>query len=235
MSAGSDVVPRAMASNVSDVWKVGDFRRSPEPLVSAPSCILGQGNRHTARPPRIDKPEFLDPVRGSSGADQATATQAVPVANRERQKRVDESSKAVTAPALLDSCEGDHRRVGNCRIQLLDGRIVAVPINPGRYCKDLTDAGQELIAVEMQAASQASDIAWLEDDQVSAVMVETQDNTVEISREKLRTFVRQRVPLHPCGRDLRRAVYKLCRPQGNFGPTLTLVPTADALKLVTES
>jgi hypothetical protein len=131
-----------------------------------------------------------------------------------------------------DSCAGDTRRVGNCRLRLPDGRIAALPIDPSEFCKDLGDEGHELVVVEMQAPPAAPEVAWLEDEAVSVVLVVGAERTTEVPRESLRAHVRQRVPLRPCTRDLRRAVYTLCRPHGSDGPVLTLVPAADALKLV---
>ena len=209
-----------MAESRWEDWRVRHFHAPPSELRVIPARIQRGRPSGPARPPRL--PDVADATGGSL---------APRVAKERKRSIVDSRSSLVT----IDSCADDPRRVGNCRMRLDDGRIAVLPIGPSQYCRDFSDDDHEVVVVEMQAAPGSQDVAWLDDETVSVVLVADRSCWVEIPREKLRRYVRQCVPMGPCTRNLSRAVYTMCQPCGADGPVLTLALVADVLRLVADA
>ncbi len=213
-----DTYPSMECGRASDFW------RMPAELRSAPEEIL-EPTRGRAFRPRARN----SALRASGGALPAASSPPKRAAEAPRRERV--VKKAVASSSAADSCLANSNRVGYCRVRACD-RIVAVPPSPRQYCKDLVDNERELLVVEMKAAPDAREEAWLDDEKVGEVLVRTADADLLIPRSVLKLYVSRNVSLSKPTRNLSKALNKMCCPLGTAGPTVALLQVKELINAV---
>uniref|UniRef100_A0A6C0C037 Uncharacterized protein n=1 Tax=viral metagenome TaxID=1070528 RepID=A0A6C0C037_9ZZZZ len=202
--------------SVQCIWKQpSELRNAPDSLVKPLQNLssIGRYTRYkTACRTRVSAQVQEDPSRMS----------LVPKRIRVCRKQKYATSKNQQAAAG----ETDNIQV----LRLPDKRLAVVPFSPQLYCKELVDDENELLVVELQAACHTERAAWLDDEKLSAVLVNTQTGTYIVSRLDLQTFVKTVVLIAKPIRNLEKALYKMCSPLGTDGPTVTLLPSSRVLR-----
>ena len=198
---------------------VADFVEAPSELKSLPEFLQRKDDGHhrqARRPPKKNSSSVaggpLKAMRAFSSLSPRSANDAANPSGH--------SQGSTTASLLLPSEVQ--------RLFITEERVVAIPHHPTHYCRDLVDEEGELVVVEMKASPSSGRRAWLEDDEITHVLIGG-DVKFLVLRTDLRALVMHSIPPQEPTRNLRRALSKLCAPQGANGPVVMLLSVADIL------